>query len=368
MNASTPTCWALALVISAGLGACSEKPLPAKASEAKASGIGLAEGAMKFLEIEAAGAGGSALSGLIPGRVEFRPQAYAAIGAPVSARVLSIEVRPGDVVKKGTPLMTLQGGEVAGLRSSLAQAEAKAAAAEDLLKRQNEMLKKGVGLEVERFDAETRAREARAELDRKRSAVAMIGGGSGDRFSLSAPNAGVVIAVKASVGAVVASGGEALVEIGDPSKLWVVAALPESEVAGLAIGRKGEIRVPAADTRFEAIVEGVGKVVDGEQRRLPIYLSIKGTSPKLTPGMLAEIRLSEVAEAPLSLPTTAVLIKDGSRRIVYVQNAEGKFEARTVRTGVSREGRVTILEGLTAGEKVVVRGALLLDAEAEQLL
>jgi len=136
----------------------------------------------------------------------------------------------------------------------------------------------------------------------------------------------------------------------------------------LAIGRKGEIRVPAADIRIEAVVEGVGKVVNGEQRRLPIYLSLKSSSPKLTPGMLAEIRLSDATEAPLSLPTTAVLIKDGSRRIVYIQNPEGKFEVRTVRTGVSREGRVTILEGLAAGEKVVVRGALLLDAEAEQLL
>jgi cobalt-zinc-cadmium efflux system membrane fusion protein len=368
MNISTATRCTIALIVSSGVVACFEKPLPVKASDAKSSGVSLAEGALKFLEIEAVGTGGSALSGQIPGRVEFRPQAYAAIGAPVSARVLSIEVRPGDVVKEGASLMTLYGGEVAGLRSSLAQAEAKAAAAEDLLKRQNEMLKKGVGLEVERFEAETRAREARAELDRTRSAVAMIGGGSGDRFSLSAPNAGVVIAVKTSVGAVVASGGETLVEIGDPRKLWVVAELPESEVAGLAVGRKGEIRVPAADSRFEAVVEGVGKVVDGEQRRLPIYLSIKGSSLKLTPGMLAEIRLSDVAEAPLNLPTTAVLIKEGSRRIVYVQNAEGKFEARTVRTGVSREGRVTILEGLAAGEKVVVRGALLLDAQAEQLL
>ncbi|MDP2881000.1 MAG: efflux RND transporter periplasmic adaptor subunit [Azonexus sp.] len=365
---STPARWALALVMSAALMACSEKPLPTKASETKTPGLSLAEGAMKFLEVEAAGTRRGALSGLIPGRVEFRPQAYAAIGAPVSARVLSIEVRPGDVVRKGASLMVLQGGEVAGLRSSLTQAEAKAAAAEDLLKRQNEMLKKGVGLEVERFEAETRAREARAELEHARSAVAMIGGGSGDRFSLSAPSAGVVIAVKASVGAVVASGGEALIEIGDPSKLWVVAELPESEVAGLAVGRQGEIRVPGVDARFEAVVEGVGKVVDGERRRLPIYLTLKGASPKLTPGMLAEIRLTDATEAALSLPITAVLIKDGSRRIVYIQNAEGKFEARTVRTGLSREGRVSILEGLTAGEKVVVRGALLLDAEAEQLL
>ena len=46
----------------------------------------------------------------------------------------------------------------------------------------------------------------------------------------------------------------------------------------------------------------------------------------------------------------------------------GHYQARAVRTGTSRDGRVAILEGVTAGENVVVHGALLLDGESEQLL
>ncbi|MCL1962245.1 MAG: efflux RND transporter periplasmic adaptor subunit [Desulfovibrionaceae bacterium] len=351
--------------------ACSKSPAPAPAGD-KAGGAALSEAFRKYIEVEPPSAAHGALGGVLPGQVAFRPQAMAAIGTPVDARVVSIEVRPGQTVAAGAPLLTLQSADAAAARADLAQAQAKAAAAEDLLRRQDEMMRKGVGLEVERFDAETAARQARADLERARSAAALIGGGQGDRFVLRAPAGGVVLNVRANVGAVVSHGGDALVEVGDPKRLWVVAYVPESALAeltaSLAAGEAAEVRVPAADARFEAALDGVGQVVDGEQRRLPIYLALKGAAGKLAPGMLAEVRLAGAGDGFLSVPTAAVLIKDGSRRIVYVQGEDGNFAPRTVRTGASRNGRVMILEGLQPADKVVVRGALLLDSEAEQLL
>ena len=83
--------------------------------------------------------------------------------------------------------------------------------------------------------------------------------------------------------------------------------------------------------------------------------------------MYAELRFTNRSEA-LTVPVSAVLIKDGKRRIVYVQRADARFEAREVRTGAVSGGRVPILEGLQPGERIVVKGALLLDSAAEQLL
>lgn len=332
----------------------------------------LSEAARKYLEIELLGAPNGALGGVLPGRVAFQTQSMAAIGTPLDARVIAITVRPGETVAAGTPLMTLQSADAAAARADLVQAQAKAAAAEDMLQRQEEMVGKGVGLEVERFEAETAARDARANLERARSAAALIGDGKGDRFVLRAPVDSVVLTVRATVGAVVSRGGDALVEVGDPKRLWVVAFAPESALAGLTAsltpGRTAEVRVPGADARFDAVLDGVGQVIDDEQRRLPIYLTLKGSTARLTAGMLAEVRLAAADDSALSVPAAAVLIKDDNRRVVYVQDENGSFEPRTVRTGVSRDGRVTILEGLQPGDKIVVRGALLLDSEAEQQL
>ena len=84
--------------------------------------------------------------------------------------------------------------------------------------------------------------------------------------------------------------------------------------------------------------------------------------------MLAQVMLRVTGEEGLAVPVTAVLIKDGKRRVVYVEQPGGGYQAREVQTGRNRDGRVVILSGLKAGERIVVRGALLLDTQAEQLL
>ncbi|WP_160809744.1 efflux RND transporter periplasmic adaptor subunit [Nitrosomonas sp. HPC101] len=360
------------LLVIACLAACSGAIVPEQAVEHKVSdrvgGLVMAEASRQFVAVEAVGTRTDTLGAVLPGRIVFRPQAMTAIGSPVVARVLSIGVRPGETVKTGRPLMTLQSADVAAARAILNQAAARNAAAEDLLKRQNEMIRKGVGLEVERFSAETAVREARAELERAKHMTALIGEGKGDRFVLRAPVDGVVLDIKVSIGTVVSPGGDALVEIGDPDELWAIADISESEISHVTVGQSARIRVPAIDTRLDAIVDGIGQAVDGEQRRIPVYLSFKEKTGYLSSGMLAEVRLSTVSDTSLNLPASAILIKEDSQQIVYVQRSDGSFEPRPVRTGNSYDGRVIILEGLQAGEEVVVKGALLLDGTAEQLL
>ena len=354
-------------VLAAILSACSDRSAePAKAPTS--AQITLPSASARFLRIETVEEASAGFGGALPARIAFRPQALSAVGAPVQGRITEVLVRPGEKVKAGMPLVAIQSTEVSAARASLDQARARAAAAEDLLRRQTEMVQKGVGVEVERFSAETAAREARAELERARQASNLLGGGGGDRTVLRATHAGVVMAVHARVGSVAAPGGDPLVEVGDPSQLWVVADLPEGETAAAVAGGRAEVMVPAAEGRFEAVVDGLGQTIDAEKRRLPVYLALRGAPGKLSPGMQAEVRLYRAAGAGMSLPTAAVLIKDGGRRVVYVQKGDGSFEARPVRTGAAREGRVTILDGLRPGDKAVTQGALLLDSEAEQLL
>lgn len=320
-----------------------------------------------FLRIEEVGGGGDAPSAAVPGRVAYRPQALSSLGAPFSGRITSVSVRPGERVRAGAPLVVLQSADASAARSQLEQATARASAAEDQLRRQTEMMARGVGLEVERVEAEARAKEARAELERTRRAIAFAGGGQGSEVILRAPAAGVVVSVRASAGAIAEPGGEPLVELADPGRVWVVAEVPEPEVARIAASQLVRVRVPAIDATLEGVVDGIGSAVDAASRRLPVYIALKVPPARLTPGMLAEVRFAGSRDG-LSVPVSAVLIKDGHRRVVYLQRADGKFEVREVRTGRSSGGRVAILEGLNAGERIVVKGALLLDGEAELLL
>ena len=361
---------AAALLAASG---CDKKETPAGA-ESKAAAKGGAKGLQipavqkQFLTVEEAGAaqGGELLA--LPGRVAFRPQAQSAVGAPMPGRVAAVLVRVGEIVKAGAPLLAIDSADAAAGRASLDQAATRLASAENMFKRQVEMVQKGVGLEIDRQEAEAKLKEARAEHDRARHAAGMVGGGQGNRFTVRAPADGVVMAIRAAVGASVAPGGDPLVELGDPTRLQVVAQVPEGELRRVAVGQEAEVELPALAMRVAAKVENFSPRVDPESRRAQLYLALAKKTENLRAGMLAQVKLRVIGEEGLSVPVAAVLIKEGKRRVVYVERPDGGFEARDVQIGRNRDGRVMVLQGLNAGERIVVRGALLLDTQAEQLL
>jgi cobalt-zinc-cadmium efflux system membrane fusion protein len=304
----------------------------------------------------------------LPGRVTFRPQTQAAVGATVAGRVVAVLVRAGEVVRADAPLLTIESADAGTTRATLDQAATRLDSAGSVFRRQVEMVEKGVGLEFERQEAEARLKEARAEYERARNAADLIGSGQGIRVTVRAPADGVVITIRTAVGATVAPGGEALLELGDPTRLQVVAQVPEGDLRRIAVGQEAEVELPALAARTAARVENFSPRVDPESRRTQVYLALAKRIDGLRAGMLAQVALRVGAKAEVSVPVSAVLIKDGKRRVVYVEREDGSFEAREVQTGRNRDGRVSILQGLTAGERVVVRGALLLDTQAEQLL
>ncbi len=322
----------------------------------------------KFITIEPVAASQAVDLLALPGRVTFRPQAQSAVGATAAGRVVAVLVQAGQVVKAGAPLLTVESADAAAARATLDQAATRLGSAESVFRRQVEMIEKGVGLEVERQEAEARLKEARAEHERARHAAGMIGAGQGIRVSVLAPADGVVMTIRVSVGATVAPGGEALLELGDPTRLQVVAQVPESDLRRIVVGQEAEVELPALAAHVAARVENFNPRVDPESRRTQVYLALVRRIDGLRAGMLAQVALRVGAEAGISVPVSAVLIKDGKRRVVYVAGPDGSFEARDVQTGRNRDGRVVILQGLTSGERVVVRGALLLDTQAELLL
>src|SRR2546428_236601 len=354
------------------LAAC-DKPAPNSTSGAsdprKPGEVKIAEVSRKFLVIEPVGASDSNVARTYFGRTAFRPKALSAVTAPFAGRVGSVVVEPGQRVRSGTVLFTIESADVLQVRTNLDQARLKVRLAEEVLARQAEMAKRGVGLEVERFEAEMKVREAAAELKRAERNAALAGPGDGSRVEVRSPAEGVVVSVKAAPGATVQPGGEPLVEIGNPGGLWVVADVPEGEAAELAKATKAEVAIAALNLTLKGHVSGIAPRSDPETRRTPFYVELKQPPADLRAGLLVRVSVfAPSAGGEIWLPVTAVLLKEGGKRIVYIESAEGKFEPRDIEVGDERGGRVRVLKGLQPGEKVVMRGALLVDREAEQLL
>jgi membrane fusion protein, heavy metal efflux system len=331
--------------------------------------VKIAQVSRQFLTIEPVGATQSSGARTYFGRTAFRPKALSAVTAPFPGRVAQVLVEPGQRVRAGAALFTLESADVLQVRTSLDQARLKLRLTEELLARQTEMAQRGVGLEAERFEAEMKAREARSELARAERNAALAGPGEGTRIDVRSPTEGVVVTVKVTRGATVQPGGDALVEVGNPNGLWVMGDVPEGETGVVSKATRAEVQIAALNVTLPGRVSGIAPRSDPDTRRTPFYVELERAPPELRAGLLVRVTVFAPGHSgEIWLPVTAVLLKDGGKRIVYVENADGKFVPREIEADDERGGRVRVLKGLQAGDKVVMKGALLVDREAEQLL
>lgn len=302
-----------------------------------------------------------------PAHVAFVEDRVASVSVPVSARVQTVSAHVGDMVKAGDLLATLVSPDALRTRYDVAAAKTAHDVAVVEAQRQQTMVDKGVGVEVDLRAAQAKVRETSQELGRAQGTAALLGSGGGDRIELRAPRAGIVAERKAVVGTS-AEPGAALFTIGDPQAMNVVAEVFESDLPGILVGSSVQVEFPQLPKPLKGTVRYLGATLDKESRRAAVVVALSEQNPVLRPGMQAKVgvQLSNLQE--MLIPVSAVLIKDESHSVVYVQHENSQFEARVVTLGRPSRGLVPVISGLKVGEKIVVRGGLLLDGAASQLL
>ena len=339
---------------------------PASRGASEQGVVRIQDASRQFIEVEEVSGARTDSTVTAPSRVDFRDGAVSQVGAPLEGRVVTVHVLIGQRVNVGDPLVTLDCPDAATMRASAAVAHASLREARLELERQRRMRQEGVGIERDVIATETKVSAAEAELSRVEAGAVSIGPGTASAVAVRAPIAGVVIGRKASVGMAVQRGGDPLVEIGDTSALRVVADVFERDLSHVHPGAKGRMTFPSLNREIVGTVTSVGTVVASGLRTAPVFLTVDARGISLRPGMYGRVEI-DAANASFTVPVTAVLIKDGKGTVVYVQKDPLTFVRRSVVVAQPAEGRVQIVSGLSPGEKVVVRGALLLDGSADQL-
>jgi Cu(I)/Ag(I) efflux system membrane fusion protein len=181
---------------------------------------------------------------------------------------------------------------------------------------------------------------------------------------LRSPVAGVVTEKKALQGMRFMP-GDALYQVTDLSRVWVVADVFEQDIGRVRNGAKASVRLTAYPTRsFEGRITYVYPTLTAETRTVPVRVELANPGQLLKPAMFARVEIDVDNGAPmLAVPESAV-IDTGTRRIVLVQRGEGRFESREVKLGARSEDYAEVLEGVKAGEQVVVAANFLIDADS----
>jgi len=184
----------------------------------------------------------------------------------------------------------------------------------------------------------------------------------GKPLELKAPIDGVVIERNQAVGELVDK-ASAVYVISDPTDLWVLAEVKERDLAALKVGQDANFTVLAyPDETFHGKVVRIGHKVEDQARTVEARIEVSNDG-RLKPGMFADVEIvTTVTKDVLVISDQALQsVEDG--QVVFVDLGDGKFEKRAVKLGREQHGRVQVLEGVQAGEKVVSTGSFILKSE-----
>ncbi len=303
----------------------------------------------------------------LTGRIQADPTKVVRIFAPVGGRVATVQVRPGDRVRKGQTVALLQSSDVSSARADYLKARADAELKEKALSRASILFENQVLSEKEFQQASAEAEMAKAELERARDRLRVLGvspEGSSNSFAVIAPRAGIVLDVGAAPGEFSKSldAPAPICTIADLSTIWAVGDIYERDMASLKPGTPVQVTVSAyADEKLSGRVAAISGSLDPVTRTQKLRVVLANPGERLKPEMFASIRLLRSTATGIVIPTSAVL-REGAAAYVFVQKAPSHFERRQVTPGRATDGEVTIFSGLNPGETIVAEGALLLRA------
>ena len=179
------------------------------------------------------------------------------------------------------------------------------------------------------------------------------------RFTVRAPISGILAESNAISGANTET-GKTLFRIVDINSIFVSGVVPESDFSKLRELSGAEIEMPDGEIRAAGRLVAVGRLVDAETRTVPVTYETDNRDRRLAINQTVFLRLflTPMGKAPV-VPESAI-IDDAGRPVVFVQRGGETFLRRPVKLGIRNHGLVQVLEGVTAGDRVVTKGAYLI--------
>ena len=233
----------------------------------------------------------------------------------------------------------------------VAVARADAALAQNELERAQSLVARGF---VSKADVDRRRAARDAANARVRVAQANLGSNRAriGRLDVRAPTAGLILSRTVEVGQVVGPGAGGLFRLARGGEMEMRAQMSQQDLALMRVGLPASVTPLGSDKSFAGSVWQVAPVIDPVSRQGEVKIAIP-FDPTIRPGGFGEARISAGATTAPLLPQSAVL-SDERGNYVYVINGKNEVERRAIKIGNVDDSGVTIAEGLSGQEAVVL--------------
>ena len=284
------------------------------------------------------------------------PWQEASVGSEASGwRLAEVRVQVGDSVRKGQVLAVFASemvqADLAQARAAVAEAEAALAEATANAQRARELQNTGAlsAQAIQQYLTVERTTQARVESARAAARMQEL---RVRHSQVLSPDAGIISARSATVGAVVGAGQE-LFRLIRQGRLEWRAEVPSAELGRLKPGMSVTVQPPGG-APVAGRVRMVAPTVDPATRNGLVYVDLIGNGGARA-GMFARGEFEISASAALTVPQAALVMRDGFS-YVFLVGKDSRVVQQKVQTGRRQGDRVEIVEGLPAAASVVASG------------
>ena len=283
--------------------------------------------------------------------VAWQEASLSAQGAGLKVNNVLVEV--GDSVRKGQTLITFEGttaqADIHQLNANLKEAQANLADAQFNVSKADSLRRAGAISDQQYRQLKTAQVSAKARLEAAQSAKAA----AQERATLTAPQAGVISARNATVGAVVQPGQE-LFRLVVNNRLEWHAELSPDQVSQLSVGDQATLHLPN-DVTITGQVRQIAPTLNSTNNTVTVYVSLPETQTARVGQYVQGSFAAAQAKTALTLPQTAVSLRDGFYYVFKV-NSEHKVQQVKVTLGGRQGERAVIESGINADDQVVMSG------------
>jgi membrane fusion protein, heavy metal efflux system len=289
-----------------------------------------------------------------------------AVGGPVS-RVLAY---PGQHVKAGEPLLEISSPDYSTLRANYLKSRVAFTLADKNYARAQDLFAHHAISEQDLLQAETNRIQAQADETSSGQALRILGITDPESLvnapatadiPLRAPIAGEVVERDCSPGQLLQASTTQCFVISDMSSVWVLVNVYQNQMAYVHAGDAVTVQTDAYPAIFHGKISYISPALDANTRTLQARIVTENPGEKLKNQMyvFAAVTAGTVPNA-ITVPVASVLRNAENQSYVYVQTGANQFGRRMVEIGETQDGKIEILSGLSAGEKIIADGSLFL--------
>lgn len=298
---------------------------------------------------------------LVSGNLATLPNQDAKVGALVAGRIERVLVKEGDKVKTGQALVELENGplrdQARQAEAAVAQARASADNARISAERNERLLQRGIAARKEVEDAKTQLAVAQATLAQN-EAAASAARAQVARMTIRAPFSGTVVRRFLGIGDQVdGTGNQPLVEVANIDQLELLASVPGTRLNRVRTNESFSFETPSVPgEKFSARVVAVLPAVDPATGNGTVRIRFENPQHLLKLGMFITVNLPfKAASKALLVPKQSIYPDENGEPRVYKIGGD-QAESVPVKLGAQSADTVEVLEGVHAGEVIVLSG------------